>query len=81
MKNTAIGIHRKQKSKFRKFHLLPVLGLSCSFIGCAGKFSPESITDHTPVENLAKESSDANILSENDAESDADEPPSVKSGV
>lgn len=65
----------------RKIHLLLALGLSCYLVGCAGKFSPESITDHTPVENLAKESSDANILSEDNAEADADEPPSVKSGA
>lgn len=50
----------------RKFHLLLVLGLSCSLIGCAGTFSPGSITDDTTAENSTKESSGSNILSKND---------------
>ena len=65
----------------RKFHLFLVLGLSCSLIGCAGTFSPGSITDDTTAENLTKESSGSNILSKNDAELDADESQNVKRGA
>lgn len=65
----------------RRVHLLLALGLSCSFIGCAGMFSKESITTHTPMENLEKESFETNILSEGNAEADADEPQDVKDNV
>ena len=57
----------------RKIHLLLALGLFCYLVGCAKMFSPESITAHTTAENSAKESSEANILSENQVETDDDE--------
>lgn len=62
----------------RKIHLLLALGLSCSFIGCAGTFSPESITAHTQTENSTKESSESNILTGSDAEDVADVPQAAK---
>lgn len=44
-------------------------------------FSQESATAHTPAEKSAKESSESNILSGDNAESDADEPQDIKKGV
>lgn len=65
----------------RKIHLFLALGLSCYLVGCAGKFSPESGTAYAPSENSAKESSQSNILSRSNLETDADEPQDAKNSI